>query len=374
MDGTKPDALGYQRGYAGHRPARMADASWRHVCLCCAAAFSLLAPGLALEINIQSINTTRIESGEVKVLSIIQDATGEPVKGLRRDSFGLEDEVLATSSRAPIESFTVRSVLASGEALGVVLLIDRSGSMKDKPLADAKAAAKEFLTRLSETDQAAVVSFGDSVNAEADFSSRTDELIAAIDTISQGGDTALYDAVVRGANMLGELEAVTRRAAILLTDGKCTIGACRDPEEAIAMAEASAVRVYTIGLGREPNHEVLRRLAEESGGRHFRAADSSDLLTIYQKIADRLQNDYVITFGATEDLSWHRLRVSVAYGGSAAADSYKYWPVNAEWGSGEVPADGPPSVFLWVVVAEGALCLLILALIVWATTRRRAAA
>jgi Ca-activated chloride channel family protein len=92
---------------------------------------------------------------------------------------------------------------------------------------------------------------------------------------------------------------------ILLTDGVNTAGAL-DPRKAAELAKDERVRVHTIafggegslsvfgfklplpGAGDEIDEATLRAIAQETGGRFFRARDTSELAGIYAEI-DRLE-------------------------------------------------------------------------------------
>ena len=94
------------------------------------------------------------------------------------------------------------------------------------------------------------------------------------------------------------------RVVILLTDGVNNRGEIA-PETAAELAKTFGVRVYTIGLGTngeapypvmtawgvelrnmpvEIDEDLLKRVAESTGGRYFRATDNTKLSEIYSEI------------------------------------------------------------------------------------------
>ena len=91
----------------------------------------------------------------------------------------------------------------------------------------------------------------------------------------------------------------------MLTDGVNTSGEL-DPGQAIDLAAANGVRVYTIGIGADAlrvdslfgsrvvnpsadlDEKMLTRMADKTGGRYFRARDSAELADIYREI-DKLE-------------------------------------------------------------------------------------
>jgi Ca-activated chloride channel family protein len=112
-----------------------------------------------------------------------------------------------------------------------------------------------------------------------------------------GRATAIGDAITLGVKYLRQ-RPETQRTLILLTDGANTAGEIA-PERAAALAEAEGVRVYTIaigssgdgafglrGLGRqsEIDEELLRAIAQTTGGAFFRANSTPELEMVYERI------------------------------------------------------------------------------------------
>jgi Ca-activated chloride channel family protein len=118
-----------------------------------------------------------------------------------------------------------------------------------------------------------------------------------------GRETAIGDALGLGVKRLRE-RGDGDRVLVLLTDGVHNAGAL-DPVRATQLAVAENVRVYTIGMGGDggrssvfglqiatPGAEIdeasLQRIAEQTGGRYFRARDTRELAGIYAEL-DRLE-------------------------------------------------------------------------------------
>lgn len=81
------------------------------------------------------------------------------------------------------------------------------------------------------------------------------------------------------------------RVLILLTDGVSNSGEIT-PLKAAELAARKGLKIYTIGIGnrgsRELDENTLRRIAKITGGRYFRAYNTSDLMEIYA-ILDKLE-------------------------------------------------------------------------------------
>jgi len=92
----------------------------------------------------------------------------------------------------------------------------------------------------------------------------------------------------------------------------------------VASAAEINVPIYTIGLGAEVDTEVLRSLAEGSGGRYFFSPSAAELEGLYRQIVTQLEGQYRISYktNITElDGSWHRVVVKAR--GSMGEKKYK---------------------------------------------------
>lgn len=115
-----------------------------------------------------------------------------------------------------------------------------------------------------------------------------------------GRETAIGDAIGLAVKRLRERPA-QQRVLILLTDGANNAGALQ-PLQAAELAKAHQVRVYTVAFGAdaqrgpfgmmlpsaEIDEEALRQIADATGGRAFRARDTSELAGIYSEL-DQLE-------------------------------------------------------------------------------------
>lgn len=174
--------------------------------------------------------------------------------------------------------------------VSVLLAIDRSNSMGPWPvgsdaIVDAKRAASDFVDRLSVDDEAAVLSFNANVSYNQPWTRNKTALKGAINAITTSGGTAIWNAVLYGANLLGGRS--NKRIMILLTDG-------RDSYNNIEFAQArdsilaNGIIVYAIGLGNSIDAQLLMQIAQASGGRYYNAPDASDLDQIYRDISTEI--------------------------------------------------------------------------------------
>lgn len=261
-------------------------------------------------VTLQRVDLTHLPA--IEAYLTVTDGAGTAVLGLN------ERDVSVAIDKTPQKLTSLVSALDGGEYLAVALLFDRSGSMRSAMEA-TRDAAVQFIGRLSVNDRMAVVSFDDTVRVDAGFTSDRAVLTSAIRSIATGKDTALYDAIQTALDLLHDA-GTGRQAIVVLSDGKNT-KSVHEAAAVLAAARARGVAIYTVGLGRELDAAVLARMASATGGLSMNAAHPDQLRVIYQKIADLLNNQYVLSFTSTfgGDEAWHTLRVDVAGAGLPVA-------------------------------------------------------
>lgn len=191
----------------------------------------------------------------------------------------------------------------------MMLALDLSGSMTEadmrlggrpaERIMVARAVLDDFLSRRA-GDRIGVVVFGQQAYVmtpvTADLDSVRAQLADAVVGLA-GQETAIGDAVTLAVKRLRDQQQ-GQRVLIVLTDGVNTAGAV-DPRKAAELAAHDQVRVYTIafggdggrglfgmrtGAGSHLDEEMLRHLAQTTGGQFFRARNSDELAGIYAQI------------------------------------------------------------------------------------------
>jgi Ca-activated chloride channel family protein len=171
--------------------------------------------------------------------------------------------------------------------LNVAIVLDKSGSMgSHNKIQNARAGAIEIIQRLSSRDVVSVVVY-DSVPrvlVPAQQLHNKEKIIALLNDIQAGGNTALYGGVILGADQLNTFysEDYLNRI-ILLSDGLANVGP--QSKEEIAhlgtMLSKEGISVSTIGVGLDYNEDLMTALADESGGNSYFAQNSDELPTIF---------------------------------------------------------------------------------------------
>lgn len=254
-------------------------------------------------------------------------------------------------------------VQGSGEAgpLTTLLIMDTSGSMAaGKKLRTAKEVAKDYVARMRQGDQTGLLSFNTDLTLSQAVTSDTAALDNAIDKLTAHGDTAMYDALQKGVEVLKDVSG--RKAIVLLADGldnRSSVTA----EEVIKQIGAGGLTISTIGLGdaNQTNgrqtaldEKALKYLAENSGGLYSFAKDPQALAGIFELYQRGLQSEYAVTYTSPSSLRDGLNRaLSVSINDQAAGAPARYNP------GGLVPEVGQPASWGAFLGVLGFLILLL---------------
>jgi tight adherence protein B len=184
-----------------------------------------------------------------------------------------------------------------GSVKAIATLIDRSQSMRGKPLADAAAGARAFVASKQAADELAVIAFGSTVSTLSPFSTakRDADLPLGRMTPDRDRGTALYDAVIAAANQL-KGNPLPGRVIIVLSDGadNASSGSLATAIRAAGEANAS---IYAIGIeGQGFTPDALKELARSTGGQYYGATSTSNLAGVYSSIAAALKKTWRIQY------------------------------------------------------------------------------
>lgn len=238
---------------------------------------------------IQSVDTSKYPVIDLQVLLPAEMVSDQPPSA---ENFKLAEN----GKNLPL---AVETIPISREPIAVVLAIDTSGSMRGKPLLDAKKAAKDFVKVTKETDEIAIVSFSSKASVAAGFTADKSELAGAIDGLEASGETALYDALVTAVN-LSKNSARGQKNIVLLSDGGDT-QSINKLDTAMNSLKGSAIPAYVVALSSpESDPKTLELIARESNGRLMPVADSAKLSQLFTEIAREIQTRFEITFESAE--------------------------------------------------------------------------
>ena len=217
--------------------------------------------------------------------------------------------LLVCAAARPQQAAPPEALAHTGRAL--MLAVDCSGSMAIQDMrfgdvavsrfAAVKAIAQRFIEKRS-GDDVGLVLFGTQAFLLTPMTFDVDAVakqMAGAAIGLAGRETAIGDAIVLAVKHLEALPA-RARVLVLLTDGVNTAGNVA-PLDAAKLAKAAGVRIYTIGVGSdaqtlnvfgmqlpavqsELDVQALTRIADETGGHFFRAADGDQLAAAYHTI------------------------------------------------------------------------------------------
>ena len=249
----------------------------------------------------------RVEVNLVEVYAVVTDGSGRPVQNLTREQFELKQG----RKSIPVDRFA----LAAEVPLVLGLIVDSSQSMWPM-MVETKQAAAQFLTATMEPDDRAfLVDFDTQPRLAQSLTDDAGTLLASLQRLQAGGNTALYDSVV--FSMAQFEHQPGRRALVLLTDG-ADYGSRFSSKRCLAEARRLGVPVYVITMTNvgylpgawqqraqqaPPANAFLEAMSDGSGARLFSITDVSQLGEVYRTIETELRSQYLLSFSTDQPLS-----------------------------------------------------------------------
>lgn len=206
------------------------------------------------------------------------------------------------------------------EGIDIVLALDVSTSMLARDFTpDRIGAAKDIAIQFiaeRPSDRIGVVVFAGESYTQSPLTTDRATLINLIKEIECGiidDGTAIGNGLATAVARLKDSPAKSR-VVILLTDGVNNSGEI-SPQMAAEIAKTYGIRVYTIGVGAEGtapypvmtpygvqiqqmevqiDETLLKKMAEETDGKYFRATDNTKLLEIYGEINKMEKNKTLV--------------------------------------------------------------------------------
>lgn len=164
--------------------------------------------------------------------------------------------------------------------LGMVIVMDKSGSMGGQKIQLAKEAAAGAVELLGEKDQIGVIAFDGTPYWVSEVRPCTQKgiILDRIASIEAGGGTTLYPAMDEAFRALRETNARLKHV-IILTDGYSTPG---DFESMTQDMVAARITVSTVGIG-DADRSMLERIAQLGEGRYYFSDDPSSIPQIFAR-------------------------------------------------------------------------------------------
>tara|TARA_B100000427_G_scaffold288499_1_gene263685 strand:+ start:1197 stop:2165 length:969 start_codon:yes stop_codon:yes gene_type:complete len=203
------------------------------------------------------------------------------------------------------------------DVIDIILVLDTSSSMlaedfKPNRLEAVKKAAQDFIENRSQ-DRIGLLVFGKETFIQCPLTidySVLSNLLNEVTVIDRKYDgTAIGIAIANGINRLRTSDSKSK-VIILLSDGSNNSGAI-DPISAAKMAKEYDIKIYTIGAGtkqavtyipdrgyirNEIDEDTLKKIAQETGGKYFRAIDKKSLSDIYDEINKLEKSEITVNY------------------------------------------------------------------------------
>jgi VWFA-related protein len=306
----------------------------------------------------------RVNANWVYMNVIVKDQMEQTIPNLRRESFNVFDNGL------PVD---LRHFESTTEPFHVLLLFDVSGSIKPHATL-IREAARQFIRRAHNGDEFAVATFSSTSRLVQPFTANLELAEKALNGITPGGGTAIYDAVQ--TSIREYMKGTTgRKAIVLFTDGVDNslwggeFGSTHPFNDLLTSVKATDCLIYPIFVqpvvesksqvrspsNAKPNsiaellanvtgshpkldcvqetnprgtpfpcpidpYQViaagennLRELADQTGGRFYTLRQMADLASTYSQISADLSTVYTLGFPVrlTGSKEWHQLTVRV---------------------------------------------------------------
>ncbi|MBC2709658.1 MAG: VWA domain-containing protein [Desulfosarcina sp.] len=208
---------------------------------------------------------------------VVQDKILKGSDGRVAVSLSLTAARLPTFGTAPVQ------------AADLVIVLDRSGSMKGQKLSDARRAVIHLIEQLGPEDRLALVTYSNGVQTQSalvpmDEANRR-QLSAAVKQVYAGGGTNLGGGLGRGIDMLMHTPGGGRqRKVILISDGLANQG-ITDPTALGRMASAAVENrfsISTVGVGLDFNEMLMTAIADQGAGHYHFLEDPQVFAQVFE--------------------------------------------------------------------------------------------
>ena len=176
-------------------------------------------------------------------------------------------------------TLTLSAPAAEEVALDLVLVVDRSATTD---IGFVQEIGESFLEALPSNGRIALVSFAEEAALDVELTASTQLFRDGLDRLRNIGKTAVGDGMFEATQHLlqrGRSDALWLE--VLITDGRANAG--RDPRLQGQRAADNGVQIVTIGLGRNPDENLLREIASATGGSFFREFSLAAVEEVYDR-------------------------------------------------------------------------------------------
>ncbi len=177
-----------------------------------------------------------------------------------------------------------------GRHVDMVIVLDRSGSMKGRKIEDARQAVLTLIRNLSPKNRFALITYSDGVRKHTGLlyvtPTNRHRLIAAINSVQAGGSTNLGAGLQAGINLLLSTEPNgNAKRVILISDGLANRG-ITDPGALGNIASLAVEKefvVSTAGVGFDFNEHLMTSIADKGTGNYYYLENPQAFAEVFQK-------------------------------------------------------------------------------------------
>lgn len=184
------------------------------------------------------------------------------------------------------------------EQMGLVIVIDQSGSMSGDSLGKskievAKDASAKAINSMMPGDKIGILAFSDSRKWVVPVGDIEDakEIKRKISTIDSEGGTSIIPALEAAYESIKDVD-VQHKHIILVTDGQAEQDGYK---EVLKKLSSEKITLTTLGIGQGADYDLLNFLARNAGGRFYKVDNYLNLPEIFTKetamMADRYLNN-----------------------------------------------------------------------------------
>ena len=199
--------------------------------------------------------------------------------------------------KTPIERLLPVEMEVQGKhelpSLGLMIVMDRSGSMMGMKLELAKEAAARSIELLRPDDTLGVIAFDDQpweilpTAKMADPQAAVDKVLG----ITPGGGTEIYRSLQKAYMELEDLK-LQRKHIILLTDGQSATS--NDYDALIENGKDNNITLSTVSIGQDADRNLLEQLADTGSGRFYDVTDATTIPAILSRETIMMSRTYIV--------------------------------------------------------------------------------
>jgi Ca-activated chloride channel homolog len=254
--------------------------------------------------------TFTADTKEVTLYVSVLDKEGRMIPDILRSNFKVTENAIEQE----LKIFRREDVPVS-----MCLLIDSSGSMKDK-YTRVVAAALALIHASNKDDEICFVNFNDLYYKDQGFTGDVKKLEEAMERIDNHGGTAMRDALSATIDYVKAEGKYDKKVIVMVSDGNDNSSSKVTLEDLLKTVRETEVTVYAIGLLSDEERGEARKakraldnIAEVSGGYAYYPKDLAEVEDLTPRIAHEIRNQYILAYTpqGPMDGAYRRLKVEV---------------------------------------------------------------